>query len=160
MYKASLFFYPHYLTSLIGEIGMRELPYGVVLAYQIWYCMYSNAGLAAYIETRMAIHVSNIAMSTSCWTIVRKVFGFLYSVERISVCPNQIGCIRIRQNGPLTRYVNRGLRTRRECRESFPGSPTSKETASYRSRHASRHVRHARAVMHVGIVYSRWWGKR
>ena len=30
-------------------------------------------------------------------------------------------------------------------------SLTSKETASYQSRHASLHVRHARAVMHVGI---------
>ena len=38
--------------------------------------------------------------------------------------------------------------------------PTSKQTASWRSRHASRHVRHARAVMHVGIANPRWRGKR
>ena len=37
---------------------------------------------------------------------------------------------------------------------------TSRETASLRSRHASRHVRPARAVMHVGNTYSRWRGKR
>ena len=48
----------------------------------------------------------------------------------------------------------------RECRERFPPPPTSKETASYRSRHAPRHVRHARALMHVGIAYPRWRGKR
>ena len=48
----------------------------------------------------------------------------------------------------------------RECRKRFPRPPTSKETASYRSRHASRHVRDARAVMHVRIAYLRWWGKR
>ena len=97
--------HPHYLTSLMGEIGMRELPYGVVLAlaYLRWNCMYSKAGLAAYIETRMAIHVSNVAMSTSCWTRVKSVSGFLYSVEHISVYLNQTDCIRIRQNGPLTR---------------------------------------------------------
>ena len=48
-----------------------------------------------------------------------------------------------------------------------PGMPgtfspplTSKETASTRSRHAPRHVRDARAVMHVGIANPRWWGKR
>ena len=35
-----------------------------------------------------------------------------------------------------------------------------KETASLRSRHPSRHVRHARAVMHVGIANPRWRGKR
>ena len=47
-----------------------------------------------------------------------------------------------------------------ECRKRFPPRPTSKETASKRSRHASRHVRHTRAVMHVGIAYPRWRGKR
>ena len=49
---------------------------------------------------------------------------------------------------------------RRECRERFPPPPISKETASKRSRHASRHVRDARAVMHVGIACLRWRGKR
>ena len=38
--------------------------------------------------------------------------------------------------------------------------PTSKETASYRSRHALRHMRDARAVMHVSIPNRRWLGKR
>ena len=43
---------------------------------------------------------------------------------------------------------------------TFSPPPSSKETASKRSRHASRHVRHARAVMHVGIANPRWRGKR
>ena len=51
---------------------------------------------------------------------------------------------------------NYRLRMRRECRERFPPPPISKETASKRSWHASRHVRDARAVMHVGIAYLRW----
>ena len=34
---------------------------------------------------------------------------------------------------------------------TFSPPPTSKETVNYRSRDASRHVRHARVVMHVGI---------
>ena len=38
--------------------------------------------------------------------------------------------------------------------------PTSTETATWRPRHASRHVRHARVVMHVWIAYPRWRGKR
>ena len=41
----------------------------------------------------------------------------------------------------------------------FSPPPTSKETASQRSRHAPRHVRHARAVMHVGIANPGWRGK-
>ena len=49
---------------------------------------------------------------------------------------------------------------RRECRERFPPPPISKETVSWRSRHASRHVRDARAVMHVGIAWLWWRGKR
>ena len=46
-----------------------------------------------------------------------------------------------------------------------PGMPgmsspplTSNEAARKRSRHASRHVCHARALMHVGIANQRWWG--
>ena len=42
---------------------------------------------------------------------------------------------------------NRGLRMRQECRERFFSA-----TGGYRSRHASRHVRDARAVMHAGIA--------
>ena len=38
---------------------------------------------------------------------------------------------------------------------TFSPRPTSKKTASCRSRHASWHVRDARAVMHVGIAKSR-----
>ena len=44
--------------------------------------------------------------------------------------------------------------------ENVSPPPTSKETAFKRTRHASRHVRHARAVMHVGIANPRWRGKR
>ena len=63
-------------------------------------------------------------------------------------------------HGLLTRYVKLQLRMHRECRERFPPPPISKETDSWRSRHASRHVRDARAVMHVGIAHLRWRGKR
>ena len=49
---------------------------------------------------------------------------------------------------------------RRECRERFLPPPISKETDNQRSRHAPRHVRDARAVMHVGIAHLRWRGKR
>ena len=44
--------------------------------------------------------------------------------------------------------------------EMFSPTTTSKETTSYLSRHASRHVRRAHAVMHVGIDNSRCRGKR
>ena len=57
-------------------------------------------------------------------------------------------------HGPFTRYVK--LRVA----HALGMPPTSKETASLRPWHASRHVRHARAVMHVGIAYPRWRGKR
>ena len=43
---------------------------------------------------------------------------------------------------------------------TFSPPPTSKETAGYRSRLASRHVRHARALMHVMIANPRWRGIR
>ena len=43
---------------------------------------------------------------------------------------------------------------------TFSPPPNVKETAGQRSQHASRHVRHARAVTHAGIANPRWRGKR
>ena len=43
---------------------------------------------------------------------------------------------------------------------TFSPPPTSHANANKRSRHASRHVCDARAVMHVGIAKPRWRGKR
>ena len=84
----------------------------------------------------------------------------------------------------LSDKQNCGLRMRWECRERARLSPWTsyqiskiagcacagnagnvfpntdfKETASQRSRHASRHVRHAHTVMHVGIANPWWRGK-
>ena len=63
-------------------------------------------------------------------------------------------------HGPLTRYVK--LRTAHAPRMPGTFSPplTSKETSSLRPRHAWRHVRHVRAVMHAGIANPRWREKR
>ena len=64
-------------------------------------------------------------------------------------------------HGPLTRYVKLQVAHAPGMPGTFfPPPPISKETDSWRSRHASRHVRDARAVMHVGIAYLRWQGKR
>ena len=46
---------------------------------------------------------------------------------------------------------NWGLRMRRECQECFRRHRLNKW-----SRHTSRHVRHARTVMYVGIANPRW----
>ena len=63
-------------------------------------------------------------------------------------------------NGLLTRYVKLRVAHALGMPGTFSPSPNSKETANQRSRHASRHVRHARAVMHVGVTNPLWWGKR
>ena len=54
-------------------------------------------------------------------------------------------------DGPLTRYVNMRVAHVQGMPGTFSTPPTSKE---------SRHVRHARAVMHVGIADPRWREKR
>ena len=61
-----------------------------------------------------------------------------------------VGC-----NGSLARYVKLGLAHAPGMPGPFSPPQTSKETASKRSRHASRHVRDARAVMHFGIANPR-----
>ena len=49
--------------------------------------------------------------------------------------------------GPLARYVNLQVAHAPGIPGTFPPA-----TAVWRSRHASRHVREARAVTHIGIV--------
>ena len=55
-------------------------------------------------------------------------------------------------HGPLTRCAKLQVAHVPGMPGTFPPPPTSKETASWRSQHASQHVHHARAVMHVGIA--------
>ena len=62
--------------------------------------------------------------------------------------------------GPRSRCVKLRVVHAPGMPETFSPPPTSKETHSYRSRYASRHVRHARAVNHVGFANPRWRGKR
>ena len=63
-------------------------------------------------------------------------------------------------HGLLTRYVKLRVAHAPGIPGTFSPPPTPKETANERSRHASRHVHHARAVMHVGIANLRWRRKR
>ena len=66
----------------------------------------------------------------------------------------------VRNHGPLAKYVKLRVAHPPWTSGTFSPSPISKETACWRSRHAPRHVRPARAVMHVGIVNPRWRGIR
>ena len=62
--------------------------------------------------------------------------------------------------GPLARYVIMRVAHAPGMPGTFSPPLTSKDTTSNRSRHAPRHVRHARAVMHVGIANPQRQGKR
>ena len=66
----------------------------------------------------------------------------------------------LRPHGLLTWFVKLGVAQTSGIPGTFSPPSTSKETASSRFRHASRHVRGARVVMHVGIANQRWRGKR
>ena len=54
-------------------------------------------------------------------------------------------------HGPLTRHEKLRVAHAPGMPGTFSPPPTSNETASKWSRHALRHVRHERAVMHVGV---------
>ena len=58
--------------------------------------------------------------------------------------------------GPLTRYVKLLVAHVPGIPGTFSVPPTSKETTSQRSQHASRHMR---AAMHIRNVNPQWWGK-
>ena len=67
---------------------------------------------------------------------------------------------RFRQIAVLVGLINNAFTHAPGMPGTFSPLRTSKETARYWSRHASRHVRQACAVMHVGITNPRWRGTR
>ena len=69
-------------------------------------------------------------------------------------------CQRNGDHGPLTRYVKLLVAHAPGMPGTFSPPPTSQEPVSLRSRHAPRHVRDARAVLHVGIANPTVQGKR
>ena len=111
----------------------------------------SNIVSASFVF-RMARHLEADSILLSCGHTLPS----LADTTRINATPTNS----IIFHGLLTRYVKlRVVHTPEMPGTIFP-SLTSKETASYRPRHASRYVRHARAVMYVGIANPRWRGKR
>ena len=100
------------------------------------------------------MHIKCLSMNTK--STYNTAIGFLMCVYVLNF-PVRFGA-----NGSLTRYAKLKLRVKHA--PGMPGTPspppTSKETASYQSRHASLHVRQQRAVMHVGIDNPRWRWKR
>ena len=93
--------------------------------------------------------------------MVRGVYCQHHGTNGSSGNDTMIPCTITRQtmHGPLARYVKLWVAHTPGMPGMFSAPPTSKESASYRSRHASRHVRHARDVMHDGIANPHWRGK-
>ena len=82
------------------------------------------------------LNASYISLARIHWFISFRVYQFCYRLI----------------HRPLTRYVILWVAHAPGMPGTFSPSPTSKETASKRARHASHHARHARAVMHVGLA--------
>ena len=78
----------------------------------------------------------------------------------ISGVPCQINLEHYDNHGSLTRYAKLWVAHAPGMPGTFSPPPISKEIAILRSRHGSRHVRDARAVMHGGVAKPRWRGKR
>ena len=110
--------------------------------------------------------MTNHPIHLSC-VYTKKDVPFTYLLgDRIRYHHRQWGIIRYQENQHLSNAMGLlpdtqhcGLRTRRECENVFPAN------AGWRFRHASRHVRLARAVMHAGsltsgFLWSWWRGKR
>ena len=107
------------------------------------------------------VNQSNSIRRQDC--IVMKTMLRFYSVLTLTFYTPQSPVHSFKESrdmGLLPNTWNCVLGMRRECREPF--FPTN---VGKRSRHASRHVRHARAVIHArsltsGFLWSRWQGKR
>ena len=62
--------------------------------------------------------------------------------------------------GLLPDTYNCGLCMHRECRERFPHQGLQRKSLGSDPDMPSRHVRHVRVVIHIGIANPQWWGKR
>ena len=96
------------------------------------------------------------AMTFSCRNIAFQIWWLPCEPRRsewpktnFGRCMNPCG---VSFNGHLTRYAKLRVAHAPGMPGTFSPPPISKETTSQWSRHASRHVRQARAVMHVGIA--------
>ena len=105
----------------------------------------------SYLDSEMR----QVVWNSSLWN-TRIVLPYIINIMASDVDASGQGII---GHGPLTRYVKLRVAHVPGLPGTFSPPTTSKETASQRSQHASRHVRHARAVMHAGIANPRWWGK-
>ena len=120
----------------------------LILSLQLTSGQVTEIGCSLTPETECASYqYKNYFMycAVNAWVI----FSF-NSKLRISRYTTRYTCLL--PHGPYTRYGT--------LRVAYAPGMTLKETASSRSRHASRHVRHARAVTHVGIANPHWRGKR
>ena len=96
---------------------------------------------------------------TIAWYYIARLLAAVVLVMINAPLPSMWKDVRyLYAKGRLTRYVTLRVAHAPGMPGTFSPPPTSKEIASYRFRHASRHVRDARAVMHVGIDNPRWLG--
>ena len=121
-------------------------------------CLYEVTVVLRLMSLR---HVQELWGCNSC-KITSECFYFciIFLHSRTNMCFLHASQWKRCEYGPLTRYVKLRVAHAPGMPGTFSAPPTSKDTAMYRSRHASRHVRDARALMHVGIANPRWCGKR
>ena len=124
----------------------------------------THSGILTHSEYQL-IFVNSIYRRQLSLHNLRKCMSVLLLIMRVRWNPRYLATslaarITSRLYGPLARYVKLRIAHAPEMPGTFSLSPTSNEKTSKRSRHASRHVRDARAVMHVGIANPRWRGKR
>ena len=134
-------FYLHGYQSFMQTVYLTSWPRRCwIWTYNKIICCVINIKLSRFYQN----HVEPTQLS-STWSLLFATYIYIH------LC--------LLTNGPLTRYPKLRVAHAPGLPGTFPPPPTSKETASKRSRHASRHVCDARAVMHVGIANPGWRGK-
>ena len=134
-----------------------------LFASNLFYSSNSNfteVGYYGFIEKHVAVGLGNAMMNQ---LRVHPFLDFIVSTDRtklIYIVKSSPNMTFYAVHGPLTRYVKVRIAHAPGMQGTFSPPSTLKESASKQSRQASRHVRHARAVMYVGIANPQWRGKR
>ena len=98
------------------------------------------------------INLLHAGPAYNCVVYSQTVISSIAAVNGLPLCSSIA-----HTHGPVTRYVNLWVAHAPGMPGAFSQPPTSKDTASYRFWYASRHVRDARAVIHVGVSNPGGW---
>ena len=144
------------ITWWVDMSSIPKVSYLQQAYFILWICVYntidsitcrSSTAVISYLRSfgNKHWHPQNVSITwlDGNWFLPVPLYTTIHIAHNLSVCA---------LSSPLTRYEKLRVAHAPGMPGTFSPTPTSNYTASKRSLHTSRHVPHARVVMHGGIA--------